>query len=93
MFGGETRQDSVRLGLESIKDLNPDYVLIHDGARPFVDFSIINSALDTLTSETASIAAVKVCDTIKKADGNFVAETIDRSNLWRAQTPQSFHYA
>jgi len=92
--GGATRQDSVRLGLESLAELRPDRVLIHDGARPFVDAAMIDRTLDALAASPGAIPALPVTDTIKKADdGNrLVATTVDRSRLWRAQTPQGFNY-
>ncbi len=93
--GGATRQDSARLGLESLAELAPDQVLIHDGARPFVDSAIIDGALDGLESASAAIPALPVSDTLKRSDaaGRLVAGTVERSGLWRAQTPQGFRYA
>ena len=92
--GGATRQESVRLGLESLAELRPAQVLIHDGARPFIDAATVDRTLDALRASPGAIPALPVTDTIKKADdGNkLVAATVDRSRLWRAQTPQGFHY-
>ena len=90
--GGVTRQQSVRLGLESLKELTPDYVLIHDAARPFVSHEIINRVINALDSSTGAIAATPVNDTLKKSNRNFVIKNIDRTEIWHAQTPQGFHF-
>ncbi len=92
--GGITRQESVRLGLESLKDMRPTTVLIHDGARPFPDPGLISRALDALHEHQAVIPALPVFDTIKQvaSDGKTIEQTLDRQKLWRAQTPQAFDY-
>lgn len=90
--GGAARQDSVRLGLESLTEMKPAYVLIHDGARPFLDHDTINRVLAALADAPAAVPALKLADTVKRADDGRVLETIDRSQLWRAQTPQGFRY-
>jgi 2-C-methyl-D-erythritol 4-phosphate cytidylyltransferase / 2-C-methyl-D-erythritol 2,4-cyclodiphosphate synthase len=91
--GGAQRQDSVRLGLESLASLAPDRVLIHDAARPFVESDLIDRVLAALDDSPAAIPALPVADTVKRAVGDRVAATIDRSALWRAQTPQGFRFA
>ncbi len=95
--GGQKRQDSVRLGLESLVGEKPDLVLIHDAARPFVDAGIIDRTIDTLAAHEGALVAVPVVDTLKRgadADGaTFSGATVDRSGLWRAQTPQGFRFA
>jgi 2-C-methyl-D-erythritol 4-phosphate cytidylyltransferase/2-C-methyl-D-erythritol 2,4-cyclodiphosphate synthase len=97
--GGEARQDSVRLGLLSIQDEEPDIVLIHDGARPFVDDEIIDAAINALSDDIdGAIPAIQVTDTLKKAikqNGEalpIIEDTIDRENLWSVQTPQAFKF-
>lgn len=93
--GGASRQDSVRLGLESLAEHQPGLVLIHDAARPFVTTAIIDRVLAALGSAPAAIAAQPVVDTLKRGGGSdtgVVVETIARAGLWRAQTPQGFHY-
>ena len=92
VFGGETRQISVRNGLEALKEYNPQKVLIHDGARPFVTKRVINGILDKLETHPAVIPAIAVEDTIKKYGDGKIKWTIERDNLWRAQTPQGFLY-
>lgn len=96
VFGGPTRQDSVRLGLQSLKEENPDFVLIHDGARPFVDFGVINRVIEEIKEHQGAIPALPVTDTIKAGktqDGKtLISHTVDRAGLWRVQTPQGFPY-
>ncbi|MDX2082477.1 MAG: bifunctional 2-C-methyl-D-erythritol 4-phosphate cytidylyltransferase/2-C-methyl-D-erythritol 2,4-cyclodiphosphate synthase [Rickettsiales bacterium] len=90
VFGGNTRQISIRYGLEALREHNPDKVLIHDGVRPFVSKRIINGILEKLETHPAVIPAIAVEDTLKKyADGK-IEWTLERENLWRAQTPQGF---
>jgi 2-C-methyl-D-erythritol 4-phosphate cytidylyltransferase / 2-C-methyl-D-erythritol 2,4-cyclodiphosphate synthase len=90
--GGPARQDSVRLGLESLASLVPSRVLIHDAARPFVDLAIIDRVLVALEDAQAAIPALPVTDTVKRGSAGIVAETVERTGLWRAQTPQGFRY-
>ncbi|MGH7046845.1 MAG: bifunctional 2-C-methyl-D-erythritol 4-phosphate cytidylyltransferase/2-C-methyl-D-erythritol 2,4-cyclodiphosphate synthase [Stellaceae bacterium] len=90
--GGPTRQDSVRLGLEALARHRPRRVLIHDGARPLVDAALIDRVIDGLERAPVAIPAVAVRDTVKEADGGWVQGTLDRSRLWRAQTPQGFDF-
>ena len=93
--GGATRQDSARLGLESLADLAPDHVLIHDGARPFIDAALIERTLDALAGAPGAIPALPVSDTLKRTDdsGTTIAATVERGGLRRAQTPQGFRFA
>ena len=93
--GGESRQDSVRLGLEHIAADAPDMVLIHDAARPFVSADVVTRVLDALGETPGAIPALPVTDTLKRGDdtGTGVAETVSRDGLWRAQTPQGFRFA
>ena len=93
VFGGATRQDSVRLGLESLSGLGCERVLIHDGARPFVDAGTIARVLGALDAHPGAIPAVAVADTLKRGADGLVGATVERANLWRAQTPQGFRYA
>ena len=93
-MGGATRQDSVRHGLEALADDAPDCVLIHDAARPFVDTATIDRVIAALNQHAAVLAAVPLADTLKRqASDGCVAETLDRTGLWRAQTPQGFHFS
>lgn len=93
VIGGATRDASVRLGLEALSGPDaPDRVLIHDGVRPFVTAETITAAIASLDTGPAAIAAMPVFDTIKRAEGGIITATIDRAVLWRAQTPQAFHF-
>ena len=89
--GGASRQLSGLAGLEALCQHDPDGVLIHDAARPFVDAAIIQRVIDGLAHWQGCIAAVPLADTLKQAasDGG-IAKTIERSGLFRAQTPQGF---
>ncbi len=92
-YGGATRQASVLCGLEALASSAPDVVLIHDAARPFVSKMTISNVIDVLRSQSAALAALRVSDTLKRASKGIVTETIERAGLWRAQTPQGFHFA
>lgn len=91
--GGPERQDSVRLGLEALAAYKPARVLIHDGARPFPDAALIDRVIDALDRAPAAIPALPLGDTIKRVQDGVIHDTIDRAELWRAQTPQGFHFA
>lgn len=90
--GGATRQESVRRGLESLRDKAPGIVLIHDAARPLVDSALIDRMLAALAGSPGAIPVLPVADTVKRASNGIVQETLDRQTLWRAQTPQAFRY-
>lgn len=93
--GGATRQESGRRGLEALENENPDLVLIHDAARPFVDHATLDRVLAALDDAAAVLPAVPVADTLKRGTGSppVVAATFDRRDIWRAQTPQGFRFA
>jgi 2-C-methyl-D-erythritol 4-phosphate cytidylyltransferase / 2-C-methyl-D-erythritol 2,4-cyclodiphosphate synthase len=91
--GGAERQDSVRLGLEALAPYDPALVLIHDGARPFPDAALIDRVIDALDRAPAAIPALPLGDTIKRVADGVIRETVDRAQLWRAQTPQGFHFS
>ena len=90
--GGADRQESVRLGLESLTELAPARVLIHDGARPLVDAATISRCLDALAAAPGAVAAVPLADTLKRDAAGLALGSIDRTGLWRAQTPQAFDF-
>ncbi len=86
--GGATRQESVFLGLQFVHE---EYVLIHDGARPFVTEEEINAVLEALLSYNAALPGVPVKDTIKRVNAEEEAvETLQREALMAVQTPQGF---
>ena len=90
--GGLERQDSVRLGLESLASFSPAKVLIHDAARPFAGAALISDVIKALGDHDSAVPAVPVSDTLKRSDGGLVTGTVSRDGLWRAQTPQGFRY-
>lgn len=90
-LGGERRQDSVSQGLKELKRC--DWVVIHDGARPFLTLDLIRDGLEAARGTGAATAAVPVKDTIKLGDDNeMVRETLHRQRLWAVQTPQVFRF-
>ncbi len=91
--GGAERQDSVRLGLEALAPWEPARVVIHDGARPFPDAALIGRVIDALDHAPAAIPGLPLGDTIKRVTDGIITGTVDRSGLWRVQTPQGFHFA
>ncbi|MCJ8147551.1 bifunctional 2-C-methyl-D-erythritol 4-phosphate cytidylyltransferase/2-C-methyl-D-erythritol 2,4-cyclodiphosphate synthase [Shinella sedimenti] len=92
--GGATRQQSVLAGLDVLADHAVSHVLIQDAVRPFVEPAILDRTLTAFShGARAVLPAVAVADTLKRADANGnVAETVSRSGLFAAQTPQSFHF-
>lgn len=90
--GGAERYDSVRLGLHAVSD-DTDYVMIHDGARPFVTEDIMQRSVDAARENRACVVGMPVKDTIKISDADgFSVQTPDRKTLWMIQTPQTFEY-
>ena len=85
--GGATRSDSVYNGLQKV---SYEYVMIHDGARPYVSSKILDDTKQCLSKHNACLAMVDCKDTIKKVVDNKVVKTYVRSTLKNAQTPQSF---
>ena len=92
IIGGETRQNSVFEGLKALKGNAPELVLIHDAARPFVSVEVIDNVIAGLKESEAVIPAISVADTIKRVEGDKIAETVNRSDLVFVQTPQGFKY-
>jgi 2-C-methyl-D-erythritol 4-phosphate cytidylyltransferase len=90
IMGGKERQDSVSNGLQSL-DSETDIVVVHDGVRPFVSPDLIRETVEAARDFGAAISAIPVIDTIKKVNPEGLVErTVDRSGLWRVQTPQTF---
>ncbi|GDX38236.1 bifunctional enzyme IspD/IspF [Methylocystaceae bacterium] len=94
VFGGATRQESVRLGLEALANRTPpDVVLIHDAARPFVDPAIVERAVVSAQTYGAAAPGVALTDTVKQVnDQLMVVATPDRHCLRAVQTPQAFQF-
>ena len=92
VHGGRERQESGYQGLLAISEEQQDMiVMIHDGARPFVEKSHLHELAQAANKKKAALLAVPVTDTIKRKNGDKI-ETLDRSTLWAAQTPQAFNY-
>ena len=88
--GGSHRQDSVRAGLAALPS-EAEIVAIHDSARPLVTPGLIAATIDSARKTGSGVAARKIVDTIKVVtDGNVAASTVDRTNLWAVETPQTF---
>lgn len=87
--GGAERADSVRAGLDALDLPETTPVLVHDAARPLLGEAVIRRLLGALPGADGAIAALPVSDTVKRGEGSIEA-TVDRSRLWRAQTPQAF---
>jgi len=105
VFGGADRQASSLAGLEALETIEtlqeqtaqpkttPDLVLIHDGARPFISKDLVERICQTLQNNDGVLPAINLSDTIKLSrDGKNIAATLNRSELWAAQTPQGFHF-
>jgi 2-C-methyl-D-erythritol 4-phosphate cytidylyltransferase / 2-C-methyl-D-erythritol 2,4-cyclodiphosphate synthase len=93
VWGGATRQASVRAGLEGLRASAPALVLIHDAARPFVSEALIGRAIAAGKDRGAAVPAVAIADTVKKIDdAAIVIETLDRDRLRMVQTPQAFAF-
>jgi 2-C-methyl-D-erythritol 4-phosphate cytidylyltransferase len=89
-LGGNERADSVENALAKV-DPGCDYVVIHDAARPCIDADLIESVFQSVKQNDATIPVIPVNSTLKRSgDGKFVEETVDRTNLYQAQTPQAF---
>jgi len=93
--GGATRQQSVLNGLEVLSMAPPDFVAIHDAARPFVRPVDIQACLDAAATPgiSGAVLGVRLADTLKRVGDGAIRETVPRANLWRAQTPQVFRFA
>lgn len=88
--GGAERQYSVQNALDCV-DSAVDLVMVHDGARPFVEKDCVMESMRLAGQYGAAVVAVPVKDTIKSADQSAVVrQTLDRSSLWQVQTPQTF---
>jgi 2-C-methyl-D-erythritol 4-phosphate cytidylyltransferase/2-C-methyl-D-erythritol 2,4-cyclodiphosphate synthase len=93
VIGGDTRQVSVLKGLQALAEQPPGIVLIHDGARPFVDAVLIGNVIAALSDADGALPVTLVTDTIKRSlDGKTVGGTEDRTQLFAAQTPQGFRF-
>ena len=93
VFGGATRQASVRAGLEALAPHAPEIVLVHDAARPFASAALASRAIDAARKSGAAIPALPMTDTVKTVDANDrVTATLERASLRTVQTPQAFAF-
>jgi 2-C-methyl-D-erythritol 4-phosphate cytidylyltransferase/2-C-methyl-D-erythritol 2,4-cyclodiphosphate synthase len=94
VIGGPTRQDSVRNGLERLRSASPDFVLIHDAARPLASRALIDRVLRALQGGAdAAVPLLPVADTLRRRESNGHWTLVARDHLHRAQTPQGFRFA
>jgi len=90
--GGATRAASVAKGLTALERVMPERVLIHDAARPFVSARVIEDLLAALETSAGAVSALPVVDALWLARDGTADQTVPRDGLWRAQTPQAFHF-
>lgn len=88
--GGATRQESVRNALAAV---DTEHVVVHDAARPLASSRLVGDTLEALAACDGAVPGVPLDDTIKAVAAGRVDRTIDRSGIWRIQTPQSFRTA
>ncbi|WP_262691634.1 bifunctional 2-C-methyl-D-erythritol 4-phosphate cytidylyltransferase/2-C-methyl-D-erythritol 2,4-cyclodiphosphate synthase [Kordiimonas aestuarii] len=92
-LGGATRQESVRDGLAAMAHIAPDYVLVHDAARPFIDRDTIERLVSALErGAMAVLPAIPVTDTLKAVSDEVITRTVKRDGLYSVQTPQAFRF-
>jgi 2-C-methyl-D-erythritol 4-phosphate cytidylyltransferase/2-C-methyl-D-erythritol 2,4-cyclodiphosphate synthase len=92
VIGGNTRQDSCRIGIAACENMGTQKVLIHDAARPFVSADLISHIIAELDRSEGVVPGLPVADTMKFAPGGLVERTVDRQGLWSVQTPQGFDF-
>lgn len=92
VIGGDTRGASVFAGLNALSAFSPDAVLIHDAARPFMPMVVINGVIDALKDTAGACAALPVVDALWADENGKAGHSVARDGLWRAQTPQGFHF-
>ncbi|NUX01604.1 2-C-methyl-D-erythritol 2,4-cyclodiphosphate synthase [Wolbachia endosymbiont of Madathamugadia hiepei] len=94
IYGGKSRQNSVKLGLESLQKINPNFVVIHDACRPFVSNALMDSLVQSMIhgQHAGVVPAIEVEDTMSLANDNFIESTISREKLRAIQTPQIFNF-
>jgi 2-C-methyl-D-erythritol 4-phosphate cytidylyltransferase len=89
--GGAERQESVRNGLRALEQDPPDWVLVHDGARPFCSPALLGRVVEALEKNRAVVPSLPIFDTVRRMGGDG-SEVVERSALFRSQTPQGFHW-
>ncbi|QOD38141.1 2-C-methyl-D-erythritol 2,4-cyclodiphosphate synthase [Candidatus Wolbachia massiliensis] len=94
IYGGESRQNSVKLGLESLQKINPDFVVIHDACRPFMSNALIDNLVESImiNQHIGIVPAIEAEDTMSLVNDDFIESTISRGKLRAMQTPQIFNF-
>lgn len=87
VVGGDSRSQSVRRGFAASSG---ELIVVHDGARPFVQPPLIEAVIEAAQAHGLALAAIPVSDTLKVVEDAWAVSTVDRRRLWRAQTPQAF---
>ena len=87
--GGKRRQDSVKNGVIASSNLT-DMVCIHDAVRPFIRYKLIKKCIEACQQADGSILAIQSIDTVKYSENGEINHTLERKNIWLAQTPQVF---
>jgi 2-C-methyl-D-erythritol 4-phosphate cytidylyltransferase/2-C-methyl-D-erythritol 2,4-cyclodiphosphate synthase len=90
--GGASRQESVRLGLESLEEFAPERVLIHDAARPFLTPGMVDAVIGALDAHEGALPALPVVDSLRRDEDGLCGAVVERDGLIRAQTPQAFRF-
>jgi len=90
--GGASRTLSVKAGLATLEDLAPDYVLIHDAARPFISRTVVDKLIKELELHAAAVPILPIVDAVKKYDGEKLGQDLSRKQMRRVQTPQAFRF-
>lgn len=93
VLGSDTRAKSVTCGLRALEEHQPDVVLVHDAARPFVTHKTICDVMGALETAQAAFAALPVVDALWQSRDGMATDPVPRDGLWRAQTPQGFAFA
>jgi 2-C-methyl-D-erythritol 4-phosphate cytidylyltransferase len=89
--GGKERQDSVYNGIRSLK-YSPEFLIIHDGDRPFLKKSLLKKIIKELRKNQAVICGVPLKETVKEVENSQIVKTLKREKLWHIQTPQAFNF-
>ncbi|XWO13641.1 Bifunctional enzyme IspD/IspF [Candidatus Hepatincola sp. Pdp] len=90
--GGNSRNQSVLFALLALAELDPTKVLIHDVSRPFISNSIINEVINNITNNIGVLPALKITDSCKEVENNFIVKDVAREKLYSVQTPQGFMF-
>jgi 2-C-methyl-D-erythritol 4-phosphate cytidylyltransferase / 2-C-methyl-D-erythritol 2,4-cyclodiphosphate synthase len=92
VIGGASRYASVELGLNFLRTSEPDYVLVHDAARPCLNSNLLSDCIDAVLINGAVIPALPIKDTLWRGT-DYLTEILDRNEVFRAQTPQCFSFS